>query len=73
MIARDEKGKQLLHGGFSFNYSALASCGLPALAISGTRNAVPKLAAAIADQLFPDSRAETLESFFAYREEEFKG
>ncbi|MDF2937587.1 MAG: oxidoreductase [Paenibacillaceae bacterium] len=73
LTARGEEGKQLLHGVFIFNYSALASCGLSASAISGTRNAVPKLAAAIADQLFLDSRAETLESFFAYQEEEFKG
>ncbi|MNP45002.1 hypothetical protein D3C76_1388900 [compost metagenome] len=58
---------------FIFNYSALASCGLSASAISGTRNAVPKLASAIADQLFLDSREETLENFFAYSEEEFKG
>ncbi|MFM9327807.1 FAD/NAD(P)-binding protein [Paenibacillus mesotrionivorans] len=73
LSGRDEEGKKLLHGVFIFNYSALASCGLSASAISGTRNAVPKLAAAIADQLFTDNREETLENFFAYREEEFQG
>lgn len=73
MTSRNEAGEKLLHGLFIFNYSALASCGLSASAISGTRNAVPKLSAAIADQLFLDSKVETLESFFAYQEEEFKG
>lgn len=73
LTSRSEEGKRLLHGVFVFNYSALASCGLSASAISGTRNAVPKLAAAIADQLFLDSKDEILASFYGYHEEEFKG
>lgn len=68
---RDEEGQRRLHGIFVFNYSALASCGLSASAISGTKNALPKLAAAVADQLFMDDREEILGSFFAYSDVEF--
>ena len=41
MTSKSEHGKALLHGLFVFNYSALASCGLSASAISGTRSAIP--------------------------------
>ncbi|ASA20447.1 FAD/NAD(P)-binding protein [Paenibacillus donghaensis] len=73
MISRDEAGKPLLHGLFVFNYSALASCGLSASAISGTRNAVPKLVSAIADQLFLDDREAIMANFLNYNEPEFVG
>ncbi|MNC77455.1 hypothetical protein D3C75_1294140 [compost metagenome] len=62
-----------MHGLFVFNYSALASCGLSASAISGMKNAVPKLVAGVADQLFLDDREQILKSFFAYDEVEFTG
>ncbi|WP_322903468.1 NAD(P)/FAD-dependent oxidoreductase [Paenibacillus campi] len=71
--SRSEQGEQLLHGLFVFNYSALASCGLSASAISGTKNAVPKLVTAIADQLFLDDKQEILSRFLAYDEPEFVG
>ncbi|MDT0122018.1 NAD(P)-binding domain-containing protein [Paenibacillus sp. RRE4] len=71
MTSKSEQGKTLLHGLFIFNYSALASCGLSASAISGTRSAIPKLVAGIADQLFLDDREETLRGFYDYNELEF--
>ncbi|MBT2289316.1 NAD(P)/FAD-dependent oxidoreductase [Paenibacillus albidus] len=71
LLSRDEEGEPLLHGLFVFNYSALASCGLSASAISGTRNAVPKLVTAVADQLFLDDRAAILDQYYAYDEAEF--
>ncbi|WP_411349552.1 FAD/NAD(P)-binding protein [Paenibacillus sp. WLX2291] len=71
--SRDEEGQKLLHGLFVFNYSALASCGLSASAISGTKNAVPKLVTAVADQLFLDDKEHILSSFLAYDEPEFVG
>ncbi|KOY13221.1 FAD/NAD(P)-binding protein [Paenibacillus xylanivorans] len=71
MTSRDEEGEDKLRGLFVFNYSALASCGLSASAISGTRNAVPKLVSAVADQLFLDDREQILEQFFKYNEQEF--
>lgn len=71
--SRDEEGKKLLHGLFVFNYSALASCGLSASAISGMRNAIPKLVTGVADQLFQDDRENILNDFFAYDEVEFTG
>ncbi len=71
--SRSEAGKKLLHGLFVFNYSALASCGLSASAISGTKNAVPKLVTAVADQLFLDDKDEILRRFLAYDEVEFVG
>ncbi|WP_379154223.1 NAD(P)-binding domain-containing protein [Paenibacillus sp. sgz5001063] len=70
---RNEEGRKHVHGLFVFNYSALASCGLSASAISGMKNAVPKLVAGVADQLFTDDREEILSAFFAYNEVEFTG
>ncbi|WP_338542912.1 NAD(P)/FAD-dependent oxidoreductase [Paenibacillus tundrae] len=71
LTSRDEEGTSKLHGLFVFNYSALASCGLSASAISGTRSAIPKLVSSIADQLFMDDRDTILQRFFAYNEQEF--
>ena len=62
-----------LHGLFAFNYSALISLGLSASALSGMKNALPRLVRGIADQLFLDDRAELLAQFVAYDEEEFVG
>ncbi len=70
---RDEKGRQQLHGLFVFNYSALASCGLSASAISGLRNAIPKLVGGVADQLFQDDREQILQAYYDYDEIEFTG
>lgn len=71
MTSRSEQGEKPLHGLFVFNYSALASCGLSASAISGTKSSVPKLVSAIADQLFLDDREIILQQFYAYEEQEF--
>ena len=60
-----------LYGLFSFNYSALVSLGLSASAISGLRYALPRLAAAIADQLFKDNKADWMAAYRAYDELEF--
>jgi glycine/D-amino acid oxidase-like deaminating enzyme len=72
-LSRDDEGKKLLYGLFVFNYSALASCGLSASAISGMKNAIPKLVSAVTDQLFLDDREEILNNFFAYSEADFVG
>ncbi|WNS46928.1 NAD(P)/FAD-dependent oxidoreductase [Paenibacillus sp. MMS20-IR301] len=71
--SRDEAGRSLLHGLFVFNYSALASCGLSASAISGLRNAIPKLAGGVADQLFMDGREQILQAYYSYDQIEFTG
>ncbi|NQX48653.1 NAD(P)/FAD-dependent oxidoreductase [Paenibacillus tritici] len=71
--SRDETGRKLLHGLFVFNYSALVSCGLSASAISGLRNAIPKLACGVADQLFMDDRRQILQAYYDYDEIEFTG
>ncbi|MET3470873.1 cation diffusion facilitator CzcD-associated flavoprotein CzcO [Novosphingobium sp. 1529] len=63
----------LLHGLFAFNYSALISLGLSASALSGMKNALPRLVRGIADQLFLDDREELLAQFVAYDEQEFMG
>ena len=60
-----------IHGLFAFNYSALASFGLSASAISGLRYAIPRLAAAVADQLFRDDKAKWMQAYIAYDEPEF--
>lgn len=60
-----------IYGLYSFNYSALVSLGLSASAISGLRYALPRLASAIADQLFDDYKAQWVEAYRAYDEPEF--
>jgi cation diffusion facilitator CzcD-associated flavoprotein CzcO len=60
-----------LYGLFAFNYSALASLGLSASALSGMTFALPKLVSAVAAQLFLDDRETILEGFFSYAEPEF--
>ncbi|ANF96313.1 FAD/NAD(P)-binding protein [Paenibacillus bovis] len=71
--SRQPSGASGLHGLFVFNYSALASCGLSASAISGTKNAVPRLVTAVADQLFLDDKQHILNQFLAYDQAEFVG
>ena len=71
--SQEDEGKKLLHGIFAFNYSALISCGLSASALSGMRFAIPKLASAVADQLFLDDREIILKNFYDYNVEEFTG
>lgn len=70
---RDEAGRKAIHGIFVFNYSALASCGLSASAISGIRNAIPKLVGGVADQLFMDDRKQILQAYYDYQVIEFTG
>jgi hypothetical protein len=62
-----------LHGLFAFNYSALVNLGLSAAALSGLKYALPRLAQAVANQLFVDDRQAVLRDFLAFDEEEFTG
>jgi cation diffusion facilitator CzcD-associated flavoprotein CzcO len=62
-----------LHGLFAFNYSALISLGLSASALSGLKNALPRLAKGVADQLFLDDREDLISDLIAYEEHEFLG
>lgn len=60
-----------LEGLFAFNYSGLISLGLSASALSGLKYAIPKLVAAVADQLFLDDRDALIADYLAYAEPEF--
>ncbi|WP_438445018.1 FAD-dependent oxidoreductase [Gorillibacterium sp. sgz5001074] len=71
--SRTDEGAKPLHGLFSFNYSALISCGLSASALSGMKYAIPRIVAGVADQLFQDDRERILEGYYAYGEPEFVG
>ncbi|MCO7175023.1 NAD(P)-binding domain-containing protein [Sporolactobacillus kofuensis] len=71
LLSRDEEGKELLHGLFAFNYSAMISCGLSASALSGMKYSLPKIAKAVASALFLDNRHDYLSSYFTYQEPEF--
>lgn len=62
-----------LGGLYAFNYSALASLGLSAAALSGLRVATPKLAAAIAQRLFLEDQDALLSDYLRYDEPEFNG
>jgi len=62
-----------LHGLFAFNYSALISLGLSASALSGLKNALPRLVKGLADQLFLDDREALIADLIAYDEHEFLG
>ena len=73
LTARTEAGAARLHGLFVFNYSALASLGLSASALSGLKPALPRLVGAIAGQLFLDQQDTLLASFIDYDQPEFEG
>ena len=62
-----------VHGLFAFNYSALASLGLSASALSGMKAAIPRLAEGIARQLFLDDQDALLADYMDYAEPEFLG
>lgn len=62
-----------IRGLFAFNYSALISLGLSAAALSGLRNALPRLIAGVADQLFLDDKDALVNGLLAYDEPEFLG
>lgn len=68
---RDAGGAARLYGLFAFNYSGLISLGLSASALSGLRYALPRLAQAVAGQLFRDDQEPMLAAFEAYDEPEF--
>jgi OHCU decarboxylase len=70
---RTPEGCARVYGLFCFNYSALASHGLSAAALSGTTFALPRLVSAVAGQLFHDDRKGTLDDYHAYDEPEFVG
>lgn len=60
-----------VHGLFMFNYSALASLGMSAAAISGLRFALPRLAEGVVKQLFLDDRQAILGDYYAFADPEF--
>ena len=66
-------GSARLYGLFAFNYSALASLGLSAAALSGTTFALPRLVNAVTGQLFMDDQEAILEGFYGFSEPEFVG
>jgi len=72
-LPRDPNDEPLLYGLFAFNYSALASHGLSASALSGLKYAGPKLIAGITRQLFLDDHQQILTDLLAYETPEFEG
>lgn len=73
LTPRDPADAAALHGLFAFNYSALISLGLSASALSGLKNALPRLVRGVADQLFLDDRDALVADLIAYDEPEFLG
>lgn len=73
LLPRQAQDTALLRGLFAFNYGALINHGVSASALSGLKYALPKLAAAVADQLFVDERDAAVEAFFGYDTPEFTG
>jgi hypothetical protein len=72
-LGRNPEAEPVVGGIFPFNYSALINFGISASALSGLKQALPKLVKGVADGLFLDDRAEMLEAYFAYAEPEFIG
>ena len=72
-LPRHADGADALYGLFAFNYSALISFGLSASALSGLKQALPRLATGIADQLFLDDADRIVADYHAYDEPEFVG
>lgn len=73
LTPRTDAGRGKLHGLFVFNYSALASLGLSASALSGLKPALPRLVAGVTGQLFLDRQDALLAAYGAYDEVEFEG
>jgi cation diffusion facilitator CzcD-associated flavoprotein CzcO len=71
LTGRTNEASQRISGLFMFNYSALASMGLSASALSGLRYALPRLVEGVAGHLFLDDQKSILEGFYAYDEVEF--
>jgi cation diffusion facilitator CzcD-associated flavoprotein CzcO len=71
MQGRDAASNARVHGLFMFNYSALASLGMSAAAISGLRFALPRLAEGVVKQIFLDDRHEILCEYYAFADAEF--
>jgi cation diffusion facilitator CzcD-associated flavoprotein CzcO len=72
-LSRTTQHASRVHGLYDFNYSALASLGLSAAALSGLKAALPRLAAGVAAQLFLDDQDDLLNAFLSYNEPEFLG
>jgi len=72
-LPRDQVDEARLYGLFAFNYSALASLGLSASALSGLKYAAPKLIAGVTRQLFLDDNEQILCDLLAYNTPEFEG
>jgi len=72
-LGRNPEAEKIVGGVFPFNYSALINFGISASALSGLKQALPKLVKGVADALFADDRAAMLDAYFAYDEPEFLG
>ena len=73
LLPRAPQDSARVHGLFAFNYSALISLGLSASALSGLKNALPRLVAGVANQLFLDDKDQLVADLLAYDEAEFLG
>ncbi|MDB5451706.1 MAG: putative oxidoreductase, partial [Caulobacteraceae bacterium] len=72
-LPRTPQAAARVRGLYAFNYSALASLGLSAAALSGLKVATPKLAAAISTRLFLEDQDALLSDYLRYDEPEFLG
>ena len=72
-LGRNPEAEHIVGGIFPFNYSALINFGISASALSGLKQALPKLVKGVADGLFLDDRPRMLDAYFAYAEPEFLG
>lgn len=70
-LPRVPEDETLVHGLFAFNYSGLINFGVSAAAISGLKQALPRLVQGVADQLFLDDHQSILADYLAYAEQEF--
>lgn len=72
-LPRTPEAADRVAGLYAFNYSALASLGLSASALSGLKVALPKLAGAVCARLFLQDQDALLADFLGYDEPEFLG
>ena len=70
---RSPAAAERISGLYAFNYSALASLGLSASALSGLKVALPKLAGSVSTRLFLEDQDTLLADFTGYDEPEFLG
>jgi cation diffusion facilitator CzcD-associated flavoprotein CzcO len=70
-LGRNPEAEHIVGGIYPFNYSAMINFGISASALSGLKQALPRLIKGVADALFLDDRDKVMAAYLAFDEHEF--